>query len=103
MTARGKIIGMDQDRAPVYEFQDQSGELQIVRGNIVLPFNLYKVGQEVEVLYPKDDPLRACVNDFLSVWTGVCVLGLLAAVFFVEAALLFGGVKWRKVPVHHDA
>ena len=53
--------------APVIEFLDAAGRKMTIKG-IASSSPKYKIGQEVQVLYPQDNPEKAVIDSFLEKW-----------------------------------
>lgn len=94
---QGQIIKVDRDIGdtgaiywPTFRFQDTSGRTFECRFSIGLEEDRFAVGDAVEVIYPKNDPARARVNDPLQLYLKPALMLGLGLV-----TLYFTRIGWR--------
>lgn len=72
--------------APVISFKDESGnEYSFTSGNKSSRKRKFKVGVKKEVIYDRDDPNKAELNSFGSLWSGALIAGVVAVLFLIIA------------------
>jgi hypothetical protein len=75
---------------PVVRFSTADGKIVEFQSSISSRPAAYSVGQSVPVVYLPDEPGRAAIRGFLSLWMGSLVLGFIGAIFFgIGAAMVF--------------
>jgi hypothetical protein len=80
--------------APVVEFTDRSGEKITFTSNVYSKPASYDVGENVEVLYPKNNPTDAEINSFGQLWFPTLLFGFLGGVFtLIGFGLLYYAYK----------
>ena len=100
ITVKGKVIDIAKKaiyRSPVITFTTKEGKKYtfVSRMEINVDFFDYKVGQEVEVIYDKNDPKKAQVNAFLERNFPQLFLGIFG-VFLMLLGLIFRRVFLKK-------
>jgi hypothetical protein len=87
--AQGTVVAL-RSGAPEVKFRTEQGrEIQFTSSVSSKPPS-YSVGETVEVLYPPDQPDKAEVNSFMTLWLGVIIVGVLGTVFsLIGLALVF--------------
>ena len=91
--ADGTVVDLVQSRSgnsftyrPVIQFNNQNGEkIEFITSSGSNPPS-HRKGEKVEVLYPPDEPQKARINTFFSLWGGSLILGILGVVFFLIGA-----------------
>lgn len=73
--------GVDGGETPIVEFRDGDG-LQQEFKNFIGGSNWYHAGTRVDVLYDPDQPDRAQINDWTSLWA-ITVIGLGTGSLFI--------------------
>jgi hypothetical protein len=108
--APGKIVELEQKRDrkeitifPVFSFVDQAGVSHVVHSKWGYPTNWWwlarrhAVGDDVEVIYPPDDPENAKLNNFLSVWGWTILFGGGGTVLAGAGIVLWhGAIRWQR-------
>ncbi|WP_448564932.1 DUF3592 domain-containing protein [Thalassotalea ganghwensis] len=77
-----KYSGGSTTYAPIVEFSDSSG--QVIRFTSKVSSNpaSYRVGELVSIIYDKNHPSNAIINDFFSVYGSAIVTAILGCGFF---------------------
>lgn len=83
---------------PVVRFTDGNGSPQVFISSSGSNPPAYSEGEKVELLYLPDDPQKAQINEFFSLWAGSIILGGLGCLFLLVGAglFLFPILKGRK-------
>jgi hypothetical protein len=79
---------------PVYKFDDAHGVEHTIYSSMGSYPPDHQVGDKIKVLYLPDDPGNAKIDDFISLWIIPLVTGLLAAVNFPVALVIW---FWPKI------
>lgn len=67
--------------APLIEFSDKSGKKYEIKGFASSPPK-YKVGQQITILYPENNPEKAIIDSFLEKWLVVLMLAGFGFILF---------------------
>lgn len=74
---------------PIVRFSTADGKTVEFHSSFSSNPPAYRIGQSVPVVYLPEEPERAAIRSFLSLWMGSLVLGLLGAILFgVGAAVV---------------
>lgn len=92
-TADGTVVDLVRSRSsdsityrPVVQFMNQKGEkIEFISSSGSNPPS-YSKGEKVEVLYLPDEPQKAKINGFFSLWGAPVILGGLGGAFFLIGA-----------------
>ncbi len=83
----GRIVELQETRSdngssfsPVFSFRDSGGDEHKIYSTVGSSAHGYKVGQTVSVLYRRQRPFDARIDDFLSVWAFPVSMGIVTAV-----------------------
>ena len=90
LRTEGTVVALARSRSsdsttyrPVVHFTNQQGEIiEFISLTSSNPPS-YSKGQQIEVLYYQNEPQKARINDFFSLWGASVFLGGLGAVFFL--------------------
>lgn len=86
----GNVIGYEriydddeQEHAyyPTVRFIDRDGDTRTFTSSIG-GMKIYQVGEEVEVLHDREDPLKAVINSFWELYLAALIMGFMGAAFF---------------------
>ena len=79
---------------PRIEFTTAEGEKIVLESDTSTSPPAFKVGQGVNILYPKGKPDQAVIDDFLFMWFGPLVAGGLGLLFFgIGVSLFFSNAR----------
>lgn len=69
---------------PIFEFKDNQNRLIQEKSNVGTGGSMpYPVGHKIEIVYEKENPQNASINDFSSNWFLTLILGAFSIVFFL--------------------
>ncbi len=80
----GKIVGIEEERrrnsgdmySPVIKYKSISGDEYVYHSSTKTGYTSYKIGQEIELIYDKNNPQNARVNSFLDIWFLTIIMGV---------------------------
>lgn len=87
----GRVVEMEESSdgeggccvySPVVEFTANGRPVRFEGGNASNP-PVYRVGQEVEVLYLPSDPSKAAINSFYELWMVSAILAPVTLIMFI--------------------
>lgn len=81
---------------PLVQFTDSKGNTVEFTTSTSSRPSSYKVGEKVDVLYAPENPDKAEINDFFSLWSGILMAGIFGAVFFTVGLVFFLFDKRKK-------
>lgn len=82
---------------PVVSFRTPSGEKIVFHARTSSFPAAYRVGEEVDVLYNPDEPDKARIKSFSSIWATTWIIGFMGSVFTLSGlALLIGSYLARR-------
>ncbi|MCR4031309.1 MULTISPECIES: DUF3592 domain-containing protein [Flavobacterium] len=84
--------------SPVFSFTTKTGQTIMHHSSVSSSPPSYDVGEKVEVFYDPENPNKAEIKGFVSLWLGVLILGVVGTVFFLIGSLgiVFRWLKKRK-------
>jgi len=107
-TAQGKVIYLERSRSsdsttyrPVVEFRAEDGRRIEFTSSMGSNPPSYSRGEAVEVLYLRDQPERAKINGFFSLWGLPIILGSMGAIFFLVGFGIFWVGHRRAATIQH--
>ena len=97
--AKGKIVNFverksengDSLYAPVYVFEDQTGNTHKITSSVSSSPPVGEVGDSIDLLYAPEDPENVEIDSFSSLWllpTAFGIMGILEASLFLGIALI---------------
>ncbi len=89
--AEGIVIDFVSDRRsskPLVRFKDAQGNTIEFTSSLSTNPPRYNIGQTVNVLYLPQEPKNATIDDFLSLWSGQLVLGVVGILFAISLLFL---------------
>lgn len=80
----GRIIDIEEEKrrnggymySPVIKYKSVTGDEYIYDSNTKTGYTSYKIGQEIELIYDKNNPQNARVNSFLDIWFLTIIMGV---------------------------
>ena len=80
----GKIVGIEEERqrnrgsmySPVIKYKSVAGDEYVYSSTTKTGYTSYKIGQEIELIYDKNNPQNARANSFLDIWLLTIILGV---------------------------
>lgn len=101
----GIVVGMKHSRSggndskrssytPIIRYTDLNNNSYEFDSKVSTSSPRYKEGEEVQILYHKDQPEQAEINTFLSLWTGEMIFGFLGlSTFLIGLSMLLKSNK----------
>src|SRR3984957_8020427 len=110
VAVRGEVVDLTWERPlpglsgsgvyhPIVKYTTTAGEQRMFRGMNGSSPPSYRVGEAVDVLYDRTNPVDARIASFWSLWLIQSVFGVLGAVF----SLIGGGVFFARVMMARQA
>ncbi|MEM8897260.1 MAG: DUF3592 domain-containing protein [Bacteroidota bacterium] len=91
----GKVIRIDsyQDDGttmytPVYEYQDQSGNLQTFKSKVATSWKSRKIGDKAEIIYDPVNASNVKVKSFFGLYSTPLVLVAVGSIMLITAVIL---------------
>ncbi|WP_343584570.1 DUF3592 domain-containing protein [Flavobacterium sp.] len=99
-TVSGIVVDEAETNSPTISFVTKDGrQIQFRPDSNNNPLN-YSPGEKVEVLYDPSNPKIAKLNAFFFLYTGILVLGIFGAVFFLVGFSFFRSDYLKRKKIH---
>ncbi len=97
---QGIVLGNSTNEKTIVSFITKAGKpIQFISDNSNNLTN-YNEGENVEVLYDPENPNKAKINSFSTLYTGVSILGFFGAVFFLTGFSFFLSDNSKQKKMH---
>lgn len=92
----GKIVGINEERqskggymySPLIKYKSGTGDEYVYSSATKTGYSSYKIGQEVELIYDKNNPQNARINSILDIWFLTILMGVLGSVITITGVIL---------------
>lgn len=92
----GKITGINEERqskggymySPVIKYKSDTGDEYVYSSATKTGYSSYKIGQEVELIYDKNNPQNARVNSILDIWFLPIFMGVSGSAITITGVIL---------------
>ena len=82
---------------PVFAFRDSNQVTHEIQSSVGSSPPAFRVGDEVEVLYSKDDPDNAAIDRFMFLWFFPVTFGIIGAVQLILGLTFLGMGRWGRI------